>query len=531
MHPLGAKIEPGTASMHRRNAFLLVFLLFLLVLPAAAAHKSKDTLAGQIHKILSDPEAAHGFWGIDIVSLKTGKTLFAQNEDKLFTPASNTKLFTTAAAFALIGPDYKFRTTVETSGTVDKYGRLTGDVVLVGRGDPNLSGRILPYSGHTERKQPAIRVLEDLANQLVQKGVKFVDGDVVADDSFYAFERYGEGWTQDDLVWEWGAPVSALTINDNVMFVNIMPADHIGEKAFVSIDPFADYYRVDNRIITTPPGTGPRRVYINREPGSNQLTLWGNIAMDDPGAGEALAIDDPATFAAQLFRNLLEQRGITIYGRTRTKHTELANLQTFTVTAIASGGGIDRPGMSGNQPLVLASYQSHPLVDDLQIINKVSQNLHAELMLRLLGREKGTAGTIEGGLEVVRGFLTQSGIQPDEYVFYDGSGMSRQNLVTPHAIVKLLEYASQQPWGQNYHQSFPIAGVDGSLADRFKGTAAQGRVYGKTGALGHVNTLSGYATTVKGEPFAFSILVNNHKLNNRRAQEMIDSIVLAVVNE
>jgi D-alanyl-D-alanine carboxypeptidase/D-alanyl-D-alanine-endopeptidase (penicillin-binding protein 4) len=514
--------------MHRRTALLLAVLL-LLSLPAAAAKKEK--LGDQIHKILSDAEAAHGFWGIDIVSLKTGKTLFAENENKLFTPASNTKLFTTAAAFALIGPDYKFRTTVETSGTVDKYGRLTGDVVLVGRGDPNLSGRTLPYSRRTERKQPSIRVLEDLANQLVQKGVKFIDGDIVADDSYYAFERYGEGWTQDDLVWEWGAPVSALTINDNVMFVNIMPADRIGEKAFVSIDPFADYYRVDNRIITTPPGTGPRRVYINREPGSNQLTMWGNIPADDPGAGEALAIDDPAAFAAQLFHNLLEQRGITIYGRTRTKHTELANLQTFSVTAVASGGGIDRPGMTGNQPFVLATYQSQPLVDDLQIINKVSQNLHAELMLRLLGREKGTAGTIEGGLEVVRGFLTQAGIQPEEYVFYDGSGMSRQNLVTPHAIIQLLEYASQQPWGQTYQQSFPVAGVDGSLAERFKGTPAQGHVLAKTGALGHVNALSGYATTMKGEPVAFSIIVNNHKLTNKRAQEMIDAIVQAVVKE
>jgi D-alanyl-D-alanine carboxypeptidase/D-alanyl-D-alanine-endopeptidase (penicillin-binding protein 4) len=310
-----------------------------------------------------------------------------------------------------------------------------------------------------------------------------------------------------------------------------MPADRIGEKAFVSIDPFADYYRVDNRIITTPPGTGPRRVYINREPGSNQLTMWGNIPLDDPGAGEALAIDDPAAFAAQLFHNLLEQRGITIYGRTRTKHTELANLQTFSVTAVASGGGTDRPGMTGNPPFILASYQSQPLVDDLQIINKVSQNLHAELMLRLLGREKGTAGTIEGGLEVVRGFLTQAGIQPEAYVFYDGSGMSRQNLVTPHAIIQLLEYAAQQPWGQTYQQSFPVAGVDGSLADRFKGGAAQGHVFAKTGALGHVNALSGYATTIKGEPIAFSIMVNNHKLTNRRAQEMIDAIVQAVVKE
>jgi len=509
--------------MFRRALPLL--LLLVAALPALAKH---DFLSSQIENILTQPDAEHGFWGIEVVSLKDGRTLYARNADKLFTPASNTKLFITAAALALIGPDYRFRTTVESAGTVDKYGRLVGDLVLVGRGDPNLSGRVLPYAGHTQRTQPSIRVLEQLADQLVQKGVKFVDGDIVGDDSYFAFERYGEGWTQDDLVWESGAPVSALSINDNVMFVNILPADRPGEKAFVSIDPFADYYHIDNRILTTPSGTGPRRVFINREPGANVLTLWGNIPVDDPGAGEALAIDDPAAFAGQIFQRLLEQRGIAVYGRTRTRHTELASLQTLSVTALASGGG---ERLNPLQPLVLATYQSPPLLEDLQVINKVSQNLHAELMLRLLGREKGTSGTIEGGMEVERGFLSQAGITPDQYVFYDGSGMSRENLVTPHAIVQLLSFASGQPWGKTWQETLAIAGIDGSLAARFKGTSAEGRVRAKTGALGHVNALSGYATTINGVPIAFSILANNHKLASRRALDLIDQVVLAIVND
>ena len=508
-----------------RRLIPALLLLFAIVQPAPAKH---EPLAAQIETLLAQPEVGRGFWGIEVVSLKDGRTLYALSSDKLFTPASNTKLFTTAAALALIGPDYRFKTTVETSASVDKYGRLVGDLVLVGRGDPNLSGRVLPYSGRTQRTQPSIRVLEQLADQLVQKGVKYVDGDVVADDSYYAFERYGEGWTQDDLVWESGAPVSALTINDNVMFVNILPADRPGEKAFVSIDPFADYYRIDNRILTTPSGTGPRKIFINREPGSNLLTLWGNIPVDDPGAGEALAIDDPAAFAGQIFERLLEQRGIAVYGKFRTRHTELASLQTLSVTALASGGG---ERASSRQPLVLASYESSPLIDDLQVINKVSQNLHAELLLRLLGREKGTSGTIEGGLEVERGFLTQAGIDADQYVFYDGSGMSRENLVTPHAVVQLLSYAAGQPWGKAWQDTLSIAGIDGSLANRFKGTTAEGRVHAKTGALGHVNALSGYATTVNGVPIAFSILTNNHKLASKRALDVLDQIVLAIVND
>jgi D-alanyl-D-alanine carboxypeptidase/D-alanyl-D-alanine-endopeptidase (penicillin-binding protein 4) len=514
----------------RRFRSILPLLVFSLAAQIAVAESK--SLAKRIDKILADPEVARGTWGIEVVARDTGQKLYSVNENKLFTPASNTKLFTTAAALALIGPDYHFRTTVETSAIVDKYGRLTGDLVLVGRGDPNLSGRTLPYHLRTQRNEPPIHVLEDLADQLVQKGLKYVDGDVIADDSYYVFERYGEGWTQDDLVWEWGAPVSALTINDNVIFVGIMPADHPGDRAFVTVTPYAEYYRLDNRIITTPAGTGPRKIYINREPGSNLLTLWGNIPADDGGANEALAVEDPADFAAKLFRSLLEKRGVVVYGRTRTRHNELASLSTFSVTAVASARGGDAgPATRTNSPLVLASYDSQPLGQDLRVINKVSQNLHAELLLRLLGREKGTTGAIEGGLEVVRGFVTQAGIQPDEYVFYDGSGLSRQNLVTPHAVVKLLTYAGQQPWGAFFEDTLPVGGLDGSLADRFRVSPAQERVHGKTGSLGHVNALSGYATTLKGQRVVFSILANNHNMTSKRALETIDNIVEAILGE
>jgi len=517
--------------MQRARGFLLRVLVLLVAAQAWSA--DRKALDARIASILSDPEIARGFWGIDVASLPAGKAVYSQNEDKLFTPASNTKLFTTAAVLALIGPNYRFRTTLETTGTLDRYGRLTGDLVLVGRGDPNLSGRALPYNVRTERAPDAIKALEDLADALVQKGVKYVDGDIVADDSYFAFERYGEGWSQDDLIWGDGAPVSALTINDNVVFVSILPADRPGERAFVNVSPFADYYHLDNRIMTTPQGTGPRKIYINREPGSNLLTLWGNIPQDDAGANEALAIDDPADFAARLLRRLLEKRGIVVYGKPRTHHTELANLSTFSVTTLASasGGGDERQPRPLNQPLVLASYQSQPLVQDLRVINKVSQNLHAEILLRLLGREKGASGTIEGGMEVVRGFLTQAGISSDEYIFYDGSGLSRQNLVTPHAIVKLLEYADKQPWIADYLDSFPVAGMDGSLAERFRGTPAQGRVRGKTGSLGHVKALSGYITTLKGERLAFSIMANNQNVASKTVLDAIDKIVNVLVDD
>ncbi|MGZ4788089.1 MAG: D-alanyl-D-alanine carboxypeptidase/D-alanyl-D-alanine endopeptidase [Terriglobales bacterium] len=529
--------------MRRTRVSLQLVVLLLLATHLSFAEGSKTkpvkpnraALTQKIDKIIGEPDVSRGFWGIEVVSLKDGSVLYSMNADKLFTPASNTKLFTTSAAMAMIGPDYKFRTTIETDGGVDRYGRLMGNLYVVGRGDPNISGRSLPYYLRTERKDPAMKVLEDLADQVVKSGVKYIDGDIVGDDSYYAFERYGEGWAQDDMVWEWGAPVSALTINDNVIFVSIFPADHPGDKAFVQITPFAEYYKIDNRVMTTPAGTGPRRIYITREPGSNQLTLFGNIPVDDQGANEALAIEDPAQFAADVFRSLLEKRGVVVYGQPKTKHTELATLSTFSVTTVAPAGGGDaetkpRPPKPDSRT-VMAAYDSQPLAQDLKVINKVSQNLHAELMLRLLGREKGNGGTIESGLEVVRSFLLQAGIHADEYVFYDGSGLSRQNLVTPHAMVRLLQYADTQPWGTNFADTLPVAGLDGSLSERFRGTDVQGRVHAKTGSLGHVNSLSGYATTLSGDRVAFSILANNHTLPNKRALETIDQIVSVIIED
>jgi D-alanyl-D-alanine carboxypeptidase/D-alanyl-D-alanine-endopeptidase (penicillin-binding protein 4) len=519
--------------MSRRQSVtrpLLIVLLLVTPLLAAPVKKLQDRIAS----VLSAPDLDHGFWGIEVESLATGQVLYSQNADKLFTPASNTKLFTTAAALALIGPDYKFRTTVETAGTLDRYGRLNGDLVLVGRGDPNLSGRELPYNLKTQRNDDAIQALEALADALVQKGVKFVDGDIVGDDSYFAFERYGEGWSQDDLVSSDGAPASALTINDNVIFINVMPAERPGEKAFVSVKPFADYYHLDNRIVTTPAGT-ERNFFYNREPGSTVLTLWGNIPLGDAGINESFAIDDPAEFAAGLFRQLLEKRGIVIYGKQSARHTELANLPIVSAAgATPSHGGGDGPSdsLKTDQPLILASYESKPLLQDVGVVNKISQNLHAEILLRLLGRERGKAdGTIESGQEVLKGFLTQAGITSDEYVFYDGSGMSRQNLVSPHAIVQLLRYSSTQPWGAAYRATLPVSGVDGTLSDRFSSTRMQNRVTAKTGSLGGVRALSGFATTDAGQVVVFSILSNNFNIPGKRITDTIDQLVQAIAED
>jgi D-alanyl-D-alanine carboxypeptidase/D-alanyl-D-alanine-endopeptidase (penicillin-binding protein 4) len=526
-----------------RQLRVLSALCLLVVLPAQAQAPAKQkpatrNVAAQITAIIHQPQMASGYWGIDIVDLETGKSIYSLNPDHLFVPASNAKLLTTAAALAIAGPDYRFHTTIETTGKLDPDGRLLGDLVIVGRGDANISGRVLPYQLKTQRISPPTQTLELLADQLVAKGIKIVDGDLIGDDTLYSAQRYGEGWAHDDLQWIDGAPVSALTFNDNVVFLKILPGQQTGDKALVTLDPENTYYEVDNRIVTSATGVA-RKIGIHREPGSSKIVVWGSLPLGDSGLGEAISVEDPADFTAQILRGILEKRGITITGKAHARHGELAQFFDQPQLQITEPGGrnsqrccIDTTQTSAPPaPQVLAEHISLPLLEDIRVTNKTSQILHAELALRLIGLLKGGGGSFEGGSAALRQFLLQAGLKSDEFFLLDGSGLSRRDLITPAAVVQLLMYASRQPWGAAYEQTLPVAGVDGSLAERFANTPAGGLVHAKTGTLSHVNALSGYGETRSGRRFVFSIFCNNHNAPSAKVVAAIDSIVLLVVNE
>src|SRR5437763_9641454 len=471
-------------------------------------------LASRINLIrLQDPRAQHATWGVSIVDLATGGSLYAENADKLLQPASNTKLFTTVTTMALVGADHKFLTTMESGGAPDNKGRLAGDLILVGRGDPNRSGRILPYNRRTERVTEHARMLDELVDQVAAAGVRVIDGGIVADDSYFVYERYGEGWTQDDLMWDYGAPVSALTVNDNVVFASLKPADRVGQRALLTLDPYTSYYTVRNLVTTTARGIA-RNIGVLREPGSLELTFWGTIPLGDAGDDEALAIEEPAIANAQLLRTLLQQRGIVVLGKVRAVHS-----QPWQYPLPLPHLPLVVPSVASPARIVLAQHQSVPLIEDLVVINKVSQNLHVEMMLRLLGKLKSVSGSLSGGLDVEKKFLIdQVLVDPDEFALFDGSGLSRSDLATPHAFSQLLQYAYRQPWATQFRDTLPIAAEDGSLSTRFKGTLAADHLEGKTGQLGGVNSLSGYAVPKAGHNLAFSILVTHHTLGNVRAK-------------
>ena len=497
----------------------------LLLLAALAAHgvwgaEAKQTprrpsLPHQVESILKRSEARRGHWGIDVVRLRDGKVLYTRDADRLYLPASNLKLFTTAAALEKLGPDFVFRTTVEAESAPDAEGRVQ-DLFLVGRGDPNLGNRAMPGLMPTVGEDPAEAIFQKLAEQVAAHGVREVTGNLVADDSYFLFEPYSHGWEEEDLQWGYGAPVTALAFNDNALLLRVRPAAKVGERAEVRLEPIADYYQLNNRLETIPAGSR-KQIYAQRMPGSMQLDVWGEIPLDAGEDQDSVSIADPPQLMGELLHRALEARGVAVRGRVEVRHP--TRLEAATATD---------PFPKAPPRAVLAEHLSHPLAEDIKIINKVSHNLHVEMLLRTLGHEVKNYGSLTVGLEVLQEFAAQVGVEPGAVNFADGSGLSRQDLVAPRAIVKLLEYMAASPRFQVFLDSLPVAGEDGTLADRFTGPPARGRIHAKTGAMEHVNALSGYMDLPSGERLAFSILGNNHPLKSAEGAAVLDRIALVI---
>jgi D-alanyl-D-alanine carboxypeptidase/D-alanyl-D-alanine-endopeptidase (penicillin-binding protein 4) len=455
-----------------------------------------------------------GYWGVLIIDAASGQTLFSQNADSYFIPASNAKLFTTALALATLGPDYRVTTTLSSAGSVDTKGLLSGDLILIGRGDANLSNRKFPYEKKAERDGPPEKVLAELADALVARGIKEIAGDVVADDSMFQPEPFPSGWAIDDMLWSYGAAVSAVVINDNTFSIELRPGKNVADAASITIQPQADYYTVENLVRTAPAGS-EETLAVVREPGSHLVQLSGTMPLGGAPHRLTIAVEQPAEYAAKLLQQLLQARGVKISGTTRARHAVdplLANK--------------DRPAET-----VLAEHVSVPLAEEVRAINKESLNLHAELLLRLAAYEKVRASNYRDANKFAADFYQSAGIAAGDVVLQDGSGLSRRDLVMPRALVQILKYASAQPWGELYRSSLPVAGEDGTLAEHMKNTSAAGRIFAKTGTVEHIAALSGYATTRRGENLIFSIMGNNNNLHAQAAHEVVDAMAVAMTEE
>jgi serine-type D-Ala-D-Ala carboxypeptidase/endopeptidase (penicillin-binding protein 4) len=514
-------------------------------------------LARTIASLLAEPGVARDHWGIAVTAMD-GAPIYSLNEGQLFQPASNAKLFTTAAAMALLGPETTFETKIVARGVMDGTTSLKGDLVLVGGGDANLSGREIPYvapalmpkveKGAPPPEVDPLRYLAAMADQVSATGLKVVNGDVVGDDTLFPWEPYPQDWSIDDAVWGYGAPVSALTINDNQIKVTVSPGTAVGQPATVVVDPAVpSYYTLDISVTTGAKKSGSH-VQMERGLGSKVVRVYGSIAVDSQPEEEDVAIHDPAEYAAMALKGLLEARGIVVTGKARAVHRISTDFDGFILESkkplpnLASnsthGFGVERGGFgcsgcdAGLVPVekLIASHRSPTLAEDVTVTDKVSQNLHAELLLHHLANALGGEenGSTAQGARVVRQFLLKVGLDKDDFTFFDGSGLSGHDLVTPRATALLLQYASAQPWFAQWKASLPVGGEDGSLIARFGKAPLKDHVFAKTGTLGEARALSGYLECASGRTVIFSIMVGNHLPGTNEDREVMDKIVAAI---
>lgn len=436
-----------------------------------------------------NPVSRRAHWGALAVRAKDGEVVYSRNADQLFTPASNTKLFSTALALSRLGAAHRFTTRV----VLDP----NGDLRIIGGGDMTMSARPIPYVRQAPHADP-LGPLDALAGQVVAAGVRHVTGNVVGDDSVYLWEPYPEGWTLDDALWEYGAPVSALALHDNYFAIHLAP----GTPARIRLSPPSPYFTFDLRPKHV--CCGPNKLTLRREPGSRHVEIGGTYSRADL---VEIAVEDPAHYAAFALREALLARGVRIDGEAVARHR-------------FPGQAAD----TGDAGREVARRESPPMIETLKTINKVSQNLQAEVMLREVARRRGAEPSLAGGLDELKKFLGETGIPSDAYHFEDGSGLSRKTLVAPSAAVSLLRFMDRPEW----RDLMPIGGEDGTLSYRYR-DVKEGKVLAKTGTISHVGALSGYARDRRGDWIVFSVIVNHANGNSGMARGLIDKIVTGLI--
>jgi D-alanyl-D-alanine carboxypeptidase/D-alanyl-D-alanine-endopeptidase (penicillin-binding protein 4) len=526
------------------NTKLLAFLLVVLsaaahgqtasptpapaATPSPAVDRSGQSLVDLQLKIrarLQRPELRRGQVGIKIASLKTGKVIFDENGEKYFMPASNMKNFTVATALEKLSPDYRFVTSVYSPAAPDANG-VVRSLRIFGRGDVSISTAFFPLDGSdkdpatgaTDPNKAYYKALDRLVEKIVAAGVKRVEGDLIADETYFTGNPIPGSWEWDDLQWYYGAEISALPLNDNAIDLRVIPGP-VGYPCSVRIAPYNPLFRVVNQCTTSAAGT-QRTLRIVKKVDQNILEITGSLPIGNAGFNGSVTVSRPAELFIALLKERLALKGVTVAGQTRAFDRKLAGAAETAVE--------------------IARLESPPLSLIAAKTMKPSQNMYTETLLWTLGENSRSSGTTPGGgtvtstadsadlgMSAVKRFMTEIGVAPDGIIQHDGSGLSRHNLITPAAVVQLYSYMGKESrFSQAWRDSLTVGGVDGTLRNRFAGTRASGNVRGKTGTIDQVSALSGYVKTVAGEELVFSMVVNGVNEVRIRTSAMDDIVVM-----
>jgi D-alanyl-D-alanine carboxypeptidase/D-alanyl-D-alanine-endopeptidase (penicillin-binding protein 4) len=475
---------------------VLIFSVLLLLMLSPPMVQAKDaqekpSLAQRIESILKLEKANGGTWAVEVAALDTGETLCDMNSRRAMLAASNMKLFTTAAALHFLGPDFKMKTSFYFTAKPDAKGTLDGDIIIYGRGDPNISARF---------QDSPTSIFEDIARELKARGLRKVTGDIIGDDSFFDAQYYGPWLPGEKHKW-YAARVSALSFNDNCIDVYVRPGRAPGAKASVQYLPKTTYARVVKKVSTSSrKGDAPWLSPLN---GGRNVLVGGKI-WTGKGVEELwYPVESPPLYAATVFREVLELEGIKVVGKAR-----------------AIGPDHKTAVPSGAEPAY--EHVSLPLSEMIKVVNKRSQNLHAELLLKHIGLKTGHGPSFKGGLRAIRDFLKEVGLEEDSLRFMDGSGLSRDNRASAYSIVRLLKYMAESEHAECFSDSLAISGVDKSLRG-MNWIAPEGKIHAKTGWLKNTLALSGYVDG-KTRRLAFSIIVNDYTADTARIRRARDRI-------
>jgi serine-type D-Ala-D-Ala carboxypeptidase/endopeptidase (penicillin-binding protein 4) len=464
------------------------------VVPKRGVKALRADLAGAF----GAPAFSNAVWGVVVRSLRTGETLYAHQPRTFLMPASNMKVVTMAVAAERLGWDFTFQTRVVASGIIDGLGVLHGDLVIIGSGDPSLGGR--PTSG------PAI--VDAWADEIRAAGITAIDGRVIGDDNAFDDEALGAGWAWDYLSASYAAPMGGLEFNEDVVQIVLTPGAAAGDPVTAEVRPDTSGLKV-SVAAQTGAGNAELDVNLSRLPGSRTLRVTGTIPLGRAPVARTVSVDNPTIFAAGALRRALVARGVPVSG-------EAVDIDTLPAA----------PDLSSAPTLV--TYTSPALAEIGKVLLKVSQNLYADTILKRLGAPAaGGAATTSAGLKAVQEVLGRWGIAPDRYLQVDGSGLSRYNYLTADVVASVLAHvASDERLRAAFADGLPVAGVDGTLANRMKGTKAQGNARAKTGSIANARALSGYVASAEGEPLVFSMIVNNFNVPQSEADAIMDRAVV-----